>query len=157
MVRNPTNELENDRETCWIIGGIQRRHQNDAEEHEQYFFIQMIPDRRGETFAEVFRNNILPNTTIHTDSHRSYPAAINVCNQRYQMNFRHETVNHSVEYVSETGIHTNTIKNIWSHLRSYWRGRHSVVRDQLSSSLVQFIYFKHFKKEAGRDAVFNSL
>ena len=144
LVSNPTSEGENERDTCWIIGGIQRRRETDAEDTQQAFFIKIIPNRRAESMAEIIRLNILPNTIIHSDSHRSYPAAINYCNVHFNMNLRHEMVNHSVEYVSESGIHTNNIENLWSHVRSYWRSRHGVIRDQLPSFLAEFTYLKHF-------------
>ena len=62
-------------------------------------------------------------------------------------------LNHSVEYVSERGIHTNTIENLWSHVRLYWRARHGVKQDQLPSFLAQFSYIKHFVKKNDRNSV----
>ena len=156
LVSNPTREVENERDTCWIIGGIQRRLNEDPEELEMAFFIKIIPNRRAETFRDVIRQHILPNTMILTDSHRSYPAAIEQCNNEYTMNLTHRMVNHSVEYVTVDGDHTNNIENLWSHVRSYWRTRHGVSREQLPSFLAQFSYIKHFVNKKNRISVKNS-
>ena len=92
LVSNPTNETEDERETCWIIGAIQRRTCNEPEELEQSFFIKIILYRRDERIANNIRENILLHTTIHSDAHRSYPCAINICNRDYNMNLMHEIV-----------------------------------------------------------------
>ena len=49
LVSNPSNEDENNRETCWIIGGIQRKRLEESDDALQRFFIQIIPNRRAQT------------------------------------------------------------------------------------------------------------
>ncbi|PIO62135.1 hypothetical protein TELCIR_16321, partial [Teladorsagia circumcincta] len=55
--------------------------------------------------------NVLPGTTIRTDSWRGYGNLANI-------GFVHETVNHAHNFVDPTtGVHTQRIESAWAHIK----------------------------------------
>ena len=82
----------------WVLGGIER----DSDPLRCFF--ETVTDRSAKTLIPIIKRWILPSTTIYSDCWRSYlplPPYI------------HSTVNHSVEFKSETGTHTNNIESRW--------------------------------------------
>jgi transposase-like protein len=69
---------------------------------------QIIPFVRSETVQAMVRRNVLPGTTLYTDSFGGY----NGCKEDYV----HAAVNHLEEYV-RGNVHTNGIENFWSLLK----------------------------------------
>ena len=58
----------------------------------------------------LVQQNVLPGTTVHTDQLRSYRAL-------GSLGYRHDTVNHSHEYVSKSGCTVNTLEGFWNILK----------------------------------------
>ena len=53
---------------------------------------------------------ILPGTTILSDCWKAYSLLVDE-------GYVHETVNHSIEFVSDAGVHTNTIESCWNSVK----------------------------------------
>jgi len=62
----------------------------------------------------MIRANVAESSFIYSDKHGSY----RFLNKWY----RHETVDHAVEYVRDTMVHTNGLENYWSLLKRTLRG-----------------------------------
>ena len=79
----------------WGFGGI--------EEDSRKSFVVAVEDRSERTLIPLIHKWIKPGTTIISDCLKGY---INLNKYGY----KHETVNHSVEFVNEHGFHTNKIE-----------------------------------------------
>ena len=117
-------------EGVWVLGGIERT-------LEKKVFMTTVANRTGPLLLHELNKYILPGSIVYSDMWRGYAGLEN------ELNMQHETVNHSVEFVSEAGVHTNTIEATWcglkllipkrnrtksveNHLWEYvWRKRHS--------------------------------
>ena len=84
----------------WVFGGIER----DSDPLRCFF--ETVSDRSAQTLIPITKRSILPGTTIYSDCWRSYSTLVSD-------GYIHSTVNHSVEFKSETGTHTNKIEIRW--------------------------------------------
>ena len=89
--------------------------------------------------TQVLKTWILPGTNYQTDHWRPYSRAI-------QSNFgaAHETVNHSVEFVTETGVNTNMVEGFWAVFKS-WMNKQGYKRAK-SENLLEYIGEFFFKR-----------
>jgi len=69
-----------------------------------------VQDRTAETLIGLIKRWIKPGTKILSDCWKSYAML-------ESEGYIHETVNHSVTFVSDTGVHTNTIESRWNSLK----------------------------------------
>ena len=67
------------------------------------------------TLLHFARRNIVEGATVHTDSNQSYNSFKNW--------FKHEKVKHAVEFVSKSGVHTNTVESFWGNLKRGIKGQ----------------------------------
>ena len=59
--------------------------------------------------------------------------------------FEHETVNHTIEFISPKGVHTQNIKNTWCVLKKFLRkaGYSHGKEEHLIQYLAEFLYKKN--------------
>jgi len=88
----------------WVFGGIERDY------NPPKCFFATVQDRSAQTLIPQIKRWIKPETKILSDCWKSYATL-------QQEGYLHETVNHSVTFVSDTGVHTNTIENRWLSLK----------------------------------------
>ena len=155
MVHGLNDNIDDDADHVWIVGGVEEAIE-ESNSLKPRFFIEIVPNRRAHTIKNLFYNKIKPDTTIITDGLATYPAAIQQANDERGMNYIHLSVNHSEEFVTETGIHTNDIENMWSHVRSMWRERHGVSRENINNFLNDFRFIKRNIKRECRESVKNA-
>ncbi|KAL4147975.1 hypothetical protein QTP88_002283 [Uroleucon formosanum] len=73
------------------------------------FFV--VEKRDKETLHRIIKNEVLPGTTVHSDSWLGYKGLS-------EKGYVHETVNHSNNFVDpETGANTQRIESLWRPLR----------------------------------------
>jgi hypothetical protein len=89
----------------WVFGLCWKR--NDSILERRFF---VVADRNKSTLLPTIQNEVAPRTTIHSDQWKAYQ-----CLSRN--GYLHETVNHSVEFVSSAGTHTQTIETLWGHAK----------------------------------------
>ncbi|OBZ81182.1 hypothetical protein A0J61_10770 [Choanephora cucurbitarum] len=82
----------------WVFGSTERTDQRKC-------FLVTVPDRSARTLLDVIEKHVLPGSIIHTDCWKAYERI-----EELGRNYSHFTVNHSVEYVTDGGVHTNTIE-----------------------------------------------
>ena len=80
----------------WVFGGIER----DSSPPKCFF--QPVTDRSAATIIPIINKWILPGTTILSDCWKAYSSL-------EQEGSIHSTVNHSIQFISESGKHTNSI------------------------------------------------
>lgn len=88
----------------WVFGGIER------DSNPPKCFFVTVQDRTAETLIGLIKRWIKPGTKILSDCWKSYATL-------ESEGYIHETVNHSVTFVSDTGVHTNTIESRWNSLK----------------------------------------
>ena len=70
----------------------------------------VVPNEQKQTLIPIIQDNVMPGSTVSTDTHRSYRGL-------RRLGFNHEAVNHQVEEWVRGNCHTNTIEGFWSHLK----------------------------------------
>ena len=88
-------------EGVWVLGGVERTNSHKT-------FLAVVPRRDAQTLTEVICQFIRPGSLIYSDMWRAY----NGLPDEEGMNWVHEVVNHSIEFVTNEGVHTNTIEGI---------------------------------------------
>jgi len=73
-------------------------------------FLVAVHDRSAETLIGLIKQWILPGTTIISDCCAAYSSL-------REEGYTHFTVSHSIEFVSETGAHTNTTESTWKQVK----------------------------------------
>ena len=74
---------------------------------------RIIPKARMKYMLPIVQETVEEGSNLYTDNATAYELAY--------VNYVHETVNHSIEYVREN-IHTNSIENFWSLLKRTIKG-----------------------------------
>ena len=104
-------------EGVWVIGAVERTAQ-------RRIFATTVTSRDKDIIKSIIYEFIEPGTIIYSDCWKAYPIAIEELNQNENMNLTHDTVNHSVEFKSATGVHTNTIEGNWNGIKCGMTSRH---------------------------------
>lgn len=85
----------------WVLGMI---------DSDGLVRMEVCGKRNGPTLERIVRKWVRVGSTIHTDEWRGYRGLT-------KLGYTHATVNHSVEFVAETGAHTQRIESQWRALR----------------------------------------
>ena len=88
---------------CWLpicIGNLGLQHGR----HLALGFMQIVPDRTAATLLPILQQHVSQGSVVHSDQWASYNQVGNLPNVP-----AHGTVNHSMEFVSPSGIHTQNI------------------------------------------------
>ena len=90
-------------------------------------------DTTSASLSEIIINNIEAGSELHTDEYNAY---------KFTRKFwKHKSVNHSLEYVSADGIHTNSVEGFWSLLKRGIKGNfHFVTKKYLENYVTEFEY-----------------
>lgn len=108
-------------------------------------FIEVLLSRKPETTKNLFLKKSRKETIVKTDVYLLY---LKVCNE---LDPDHIIVSNNKGLMNFQCFHTNTIKNIWSHLRKFIGNYHGVMRDNVflfSKELsynYRYIDRQHFK------------
>lgn len=124
IISNPTSEAPYIRGTKWVVGAI-------CEETGDVK-LEVLEDRTIDSLHNFILNNIEPGTTIKSDGYPSYPSAISMAN------CQHFVVNHTLGFVNEDGIHTNTIESVWANLKIDIRNRRGVMFSHLEQYINEY-------------------
>lgn len=79
-------------------------------QHGGHVHTQIIGRANRETLQPIIETIVKPGSMIYTDKWRGF-GDLNL------KGYVHKTVNHSEEYVSEEGAHTNQIETFWSYAK----------------------------------------
>ncbi|ODM88624.1 putative transposase-like protein [Orchesella cincta] len=119
-------------EHVWVFGGICRE--------SKEAFLQVVPDRTGQTLWPIIQQRIHPGTTIMTDSARVYASL----HQASRGGFVHYAVNHRRNFVdpNDANIHTNTVERQWGLLKGMLTG--CMDEERLEMYLGEYVYRRQF-------------
>jgi hypothetical protein len=113
-------------EGVWVLGGVERTELRAV-------FAEVVPDRTAETLLEVIGRHVSRGSINHTDLWRGYT------NLSSSLGLLHKTVNHSLHFVSEEGVHTNTIEGTWNGIKFMVPSRNRTITD-MDDFLPEFIW-----------------
>ena len=92
----------------WVFGGICR-------ETKECFF-EVVEKRDTNTLLPILTKHVRAGSTIYSDCWAAY----NNIDQLEGMNYKHDTVNHSKNFVDpESGCHTQRIESTWHALKAH--------------------------------------
>jgi len=111
----------------WVFG--------DVERDSKRCFVT-VTDRSAATLVPIIKRWLLPGTTVLSNCWRAYSSLV-------IEGFVHETVNHSIEFVSECRTHTNTIEGTWSALKKSLP-HYGTTKDLYNSYFAEYCIRKKF-------------
>ena len=95
--------------------------------------IELVPDAKHDTLIPIIRKHVPHGMTIYTDGAKMYQCL-------EEIGYVHETVIHSDEFVTEQGIHTNNIQNLWVNVKSKFKSMRGSCQSNIPFHLDEFIY-----------------
>jgi len=95
----------------WVLGGVESKF-NGIPVRQGNMFLVKVEKRDAATLIYEIAKFVRPGTLIVTDCWRGYNDE-----KLRQIGMMHDTVNHSVCFVNEYGVHTNTIEGNWAGLK----------------------------------------
>ncbi|KCZ80228.1 hypothetical protein H312_02378 [Anncaliia algerae PRA339] len=134
IITDPTHKIDETPNTQWILGFIE-------ETTDRKCFLILIPDRKAETFSNIFTKHLKKGTLLKTDGYPSYPKAALISN------LDHKIVNHSLGFVSSEGINTNLIECVWGHFKTLYRSKHGLDKKNLIGFIAEFNWKKNFFRD----------
>lgn len=118
----------------WIFGGICRE--------TKEMFMYAVPDRTRATLETAIRASIAPGSIIISDMWASY----NGIEELLDMNYTHETVNHSENFVNPmSGEHTQTVESLWHTFKMRNKRACGTHRSMIDSYLCEFMWRMKFR------------
>jgi hypothetical protein len=90
-------------EHSWVFGIV--------EEETKLCVLWMVDNRKRKTLLPLIKDHIFPGAIVKSDQWKPYEAL-------NQSGYEHLTVNHSVQFVTSEGIHTQAIESLWSQVKS---------------------------------------
>jgi transposase-like protein len=102
----------------------------------------MVPveNRSSATLMAVIKARILPGTTIYSDLWKSYSSI-------EQEGYQHGKVNHSKEFKSADGVHTNNIEGLWGEVKRNAFPRNGSVKHHYTSYFSEYLWKKTVRGE----------
>ena len=118
------------RKTRWVFGIVERGTNKT--------FMTYVPDRTRETLEPIIMALVETNTRIMSDFWRAY-------NNLGDRGFRHEVVNHSIEFVNpRTGAHTETVEGAWGLCKNNMAQFKGIKKDDLPTFINQWCFRRNF-------------
>lgn len=132
----------------WVFGGICR------ETGETFMF--PVPDRSAATLIPVITQHIRPGTNIASDLWRAYSNISTIPG----MNYTHETVNHSRNFVDpNTGANIQRIERSWKKAKERNKRHNGTHRHMLDSYMCEYMWRQRVKTRNGNifDSILNDI
>ena len=116
----------------WLFGGVEHDDSSKC-------FLVTVADRTANTLLPLIQQNIRPQSVIMSDMWKPYNGIA-----KLPENYKHLTVNHSVEYKNkENGACTNTVEGTWRHVKRSLPL--ATKKDKYDSYLGEFLWRKKNK------------
>jgi transposase-like protein len=119
-------------EGIWVFGGIEVYEDKSIKPKA---FMVPVENRSASTLMAVIKARIRPGTTIYSDLWKSY-------NTITEEGYQHGTVNHSKEFKSSSGVHTNNIEGLWGEVKRSAFPRNGSVKHHYTSYFSEFLWRK---------------
>lgn len=145
-----------------LFGGRCKYHRGDHHIHKKSWVFGMVEeetrlcvywavdDRKRNTLTNIIKDHIVPGAIVKSDEWSAYASL-------GQEGYQHLTVNHSLNFVSVEGIHTQLIESTWAQIKSILKIKRGTSSTHLSGYLDLYSFFcmaKH-RKTTPFDAFIN--
>ena len=116
-------------QNVWVVGGI-------AEDGQIF---QVLTEVRNQTVLDsIITQYVSPGSIIWTDLWGGY-------NNLSSLGYHHDKVNHSIEFKTSDGVHTNRIEAIWGAIKRKFRYITNKKSELMGSYLAEYQFKKTFK------------
>lgn len=115
-------------EDVWVFGGICRE--------TKEVFVEVVPDRSGNTLWPIIQQRIAPGSIIMTDCARVY----NSLHEPRRGGYEHYQVNHRQNFVdpNNRSVYTNTVERQWGIIKGKLSGK--LDDQQMDMYLGEYMY-----------------
>ncbi|KAG0441212.1 hypothetical protein DMUE_1219 [Dictyocoela muelleri] len=116
----------------WVFGIVER---GTGKCH-----LEVISDKKKETFTNIIKKYADESSVIMTDEHRSY------CGLRSE-GFNHYTVKHSENFISPDNkdVHTQIIESLWNIFKKKKHLEYGIAWEKINIYCKVFSYFRNNK------------
>jgi hypothetical protein len=123
-----------------LFGGRRKFNRGDHQKHKKGWVFGMVQERTNrcvfwmvkrrdrKTLVSIIEDHVTKGATVKSDEWGAYK-----CLGR--KNYNHLTVNHSLNFVCENGVHTQLIESCWSQLKSLLSAKRGTRKDDLPGYL----------------------
>ena len=118
----------------WVFGAVDRS--------TKEVLMWVVPNRRRATLQPLIERHILPNSIIHSDTWAPYFNLPDL-----GRGYVHHMVNHTREFVTPEGVHTNGIECEWGVIKAEMKIMRGVRENQLPAFIDEHIYRKKFRND----------
>ena len=128
-----------------MFGGIEYLPQQDGRYKAGRFFATVVRQRSESVLGAIIKDNIAAGSIIYSDCWKAYDNIAqwrDVCVRDYEgqdldalLYQDHKTVNHSREFKTEDGVHTNAIEGYWRVSKDMIPRRHYMDAETLQEHL----------------------
>lgn len=115
----------------WIVGGI---------DESGNVFMKITTIRNAQTLTDIILEWVQPGSIIWTDSWKGY-------RKLDEHGYLHQTVNHTKEFVTEDGVHTNRIEATWGACKRKFAHIRNKRPNLMPSYLSEYVFKKKFNKD----------
>ena len=99
-------------------------------------YMELVPDRTAQALLPIIQAHTQSGTIVRSDEWRAYRREATLSTIQC-----HQTVNHSVDFVSPQGIHTQAIESYWARAKYKLKGcSEGCSEEQLPSYLDEFMW-----------------
>lgn len=122
------------KQQLWVFGGKERNTRNA--------FMRIVEKRDRDTLLPIIKSQIELGSTIFSDQWGAY-FTLN------EEGYKHDTVNHSKEFKSATGVCTNGIEGLWGNVKLKIKKMKGVLPNHVPEILDEYMYRYRFGKSNG--------
>jgi len=135
MGKKAKNERGTSKQTHLVFGIVQRSGRKCV--------LYLVDNASRQTLFPIIEKHIPKSTKIYHDGLATYA-------NLHELNYQHDVVFHNREFVTDTGVHTNTIEGLWGLMRQRIGSMHGLkTRERLAAHLDEFSFRQNFKDETG--------
>jgi transposase-like protein len=116
----------------WVFGGVDTVTKRS--------FVNIVPNRTRATLLPIIQQRIRAGSTIWSDTWAPY-FTLN------QHGYQHAMVNHSEQFVTDNGVHTQEIESLWNQIKVEIKIRRGFSLEQLPGVLDEFMYRREFAQQ----------
>ena len=102
-------------------------------------YVQIVPKRDATTLLPIIQQHVAPGTVVWSDEWAAYNHVASLPNVS-----NHDVVNHSVEFVSPSGVHIQNVESYWNRIKIKLKRMHGCHEHQLASYLDEYMYRERY-------------
>ena len=106
-------------------------------------YMQIVPRRDAATLLPIIQQHVANRTIIWSDEWAAYNRVASLPSVS-----RHDSVNHSIEFVTPGGVHIQNAESYWNRVKIKLKRMRGVHEHQLAGYLDEFMYRERYGQTA---------